>query len=195
MGLPGGFHPNPNLSQFLGCAIIDLISIWNYFTTALIQGQYVIMNNLSFTGLIGQTVQVALIHDMMLVVCSSHIFLMYTIVAYIYNYILKFLITLINLFNGKKFNIMRNRVDSNNFSIQEFYLGVLIVALILFLLPTLAIFYFLAFIKQMISVLFMQTYLLTIQIILCNFPFHLLKFVMAHPFIIPNSINVQPSAT
>ena len=84
---------------------------------------------------------------MLLVVCSSHIFLLYTIVAYIYNYILKFLITLINLFNGKKFNIMRNRVDSNNFSIQEFYLGVLIVALILFLLPTLAMFYFLAFIK------------------------------------------------
>lgn len=162
MAYPGGFHPNPNLSQFLGCAIIDLIYIWNYFTTALIQGQYVIMNNLSLMGLIGQTVQVALIHDMLLVVCSSHIFLLYTIVAYVYQYILKMLITLINLFNGKKFNIMRNRVDSNNFSIQEFYLGVLIVALILFLLPTLAMFYFLAFIKQMISVLFMQTYLLTI---------------------------------
>ena len=34
MGLPGGFHPNPNLSQFLGCAILDLIYIWNYMSTA-----------------------------------------------------------------------------------------------------------------------------------------------------------------
>lgn len=117
--------------------------------------------NLSLTGLIGQTIQVALIHDT-LFVCSSHIFLLYTIVAYIYNNILSMLITLLNLFNGKKFNVMRNRVDSHNFTIQEFYLGVMMVALIIFLLPTLAMFYFLAFIKQMISVLFMQICLLIV---------------------------------
>jgi phosphatidylinositol N-acetylglucosaminyltransferase subunit Q len=107
-----------------------------------------------FFGMIGQTIQIALIHDA-LFVCSSHIFILYTAVAWIYNYIGKMLKTLINLFNGKKFNVMRNRVDSNNFSLLEFYLGVLIVALIIFLLPTLAMFYFLAFIKLVISVLFL----------------------------------------
>lgn len=98
--------------------------------------------------------------------------------------------TLINLFNGKKFNVMRNRVDSNNFSIQEFYLGVLIVAMILFLLPTLALFYYLAFIKQMISILFMQICLLVVQLVLCNVPLHLLKVVMTQPYVIPNSISI-----
>lgn len=109
--------------------------------------------------MIGSTIQVALIHDV-LFLCSSHVFILYTAVAWIYNYILKMLRTLINLFNGKKFNVMRNRVDSNNFSLQEFYLGVLIVALIIFLLPTLAAFYFLAFIKLVISVLGLQICLL-----------------------------------
>jgi phosphatidylinositol glycan class Q protein len=85
--------------------------------------------------------------------------------------------TLINLFSGKKFNVMRNRVDSNNFSLLEFYLGVLIVALIIFLLPTLAMFYFLAFIKLVISVLGLQICLIIAQIFLVNFPFHLLKFI------------------
>lgn len=33
MGLPGGFKPNHNLSQFIGCAILDVIYIWNYLTT------------------------------------------------------------------------------------------------------------------------------------------------------------------
>jgi len=65
------------------------------------------------------------------------------------------LITLINLFSGKKFNVMRKRVDSNNFTIQEFYLGIIIVALIVFLLPTIAMFYFVAFIRLMLSVLVM----------------------------------------
>jgi hypothetical protein len=40
--------------------------------------------------------------------------------------------------------------------------------------------------------LFMQICLLIIQIWLCNFPFHLLKFVMVHPYTIPNSINIEP---
>lgn len=159
MGLPGGFKPNPNLAEFIGCAILDLIYIWNYMTTAFIQIQNLIIRNLSFFGLIGSTIQVALIHDV-LFLCSSHVFILYTAVAWIYNYILKMLRTLINLFNGKKFNVMRNRVDSNNFSLQEFYLGVLIVALIIFLLPTLAAFYFLAFIKLVISVLGLQICLL-----------------------------------
>ena len=74
-------------------------------------------------------------------------------IAWIYKYILRMLGTLINLFNGKKYNVMRNRVDSNNFSIQEFYIGVLIVALIIFLLPTLAMFYFVAFIQLLIIIL------------------------------------------
>jgi len=73
---------------------------------------------------------------------------------------LKMLGTLINLFNGKKFNVMRKRVDRNKFSLQEFYLGVLIVCLIIFLLPTLAMFYFLAFIKLVLSVLGLQICLL-----------------------------------
>ena len=96
------------------------------------------------------------------------------------------------MFNGKKFNVMRNRVDSNQFSLQEFYLGVLIVALIIFLLPTLAMFYFLAFIKLVMSVLFLQICLLIAQIILLNFPFHLFMFVRNNAYILPNSINIEP---
>ena len=37
MGLPGGFKPNPNLAEFIGNAILDLIHIWNFMTTAFIQ--------------------------------------------------------------------------------------------------------------------------------------------------------------
>lgn len=192
MGLPGGFKPNPNLAEFIGNAILDLILIWNYLSTAFIQIQTIIITNLAFSGLIGSTIQVALIHDV-LFVCSTHIFILYTAVAWIYNYILKMLRTLINLFNGKKFNVMRNRVDSNNFTLQEFYLGVLIVALIIFLLPTLAMFYFLAFIKLVISVLLLQLILLAAQIMLVYFPYHLVHFVHKNAYILPNSINIEPA--
>ena len=56
MGLPGGFKPNPNLSQFIGCAILDLIYIWNYMTTAFISIQSYILRTLAFSGVIGSTI-------------------------------------------------------------------------------------------------------------------------------------------
>jgi phosphatidylinositol glycan class Q protein len=85
--------------------------------------------------------------------------------------------TLINLFGGKKYNVMRRRVDANNFSLQEIYLGVVMMALIIFLLPTLAMFYFLAFVRLIISVLAMQIALLVVQIFIINFPVYLLIMV------------------
>lgn len=116
MGLPGGFKPNHNLSQFIGCAILDMIYTWNYVTTGLNQMQVHILWYAASTGLLGLTTMISLVHDIFFM-CSFHIFMPYTVVAYIYKNILKMLGTLFNLFNGKKFNIMRNRVDANDFSI------------------------------------------------------------------------------
>lgn len=64
-------------------------------------------------------------------------------------------------------------------------------ALIIFLLPTLAMFYFLAFIKLVISVLGLQICLLIAQIFLVHFPFHLLVFVQRHAHIMPNGIKLE----
>ena len=35
MRLPAGFKPNPNLDNFIGNFILDIISVWNYVTTKL----------------------------------------------------------------------------------------------------------------------------------------------------------------
>jgi len=79
-------------------------------STAFIQLQTFTLKTLAFSGFIGQTIQIALIHDT-LFLCSGHIFVLYTVVAMMYSYILEMLVTLINLFSGKKFNVLKNRVD------------------------------------------------------------------------------------
>jgi phosphatidylinositol glycan class Q protein len=61
--------------------------------------------------------------------------------------------TQMRLFRGRKFNIIRGRDDSNSFNVTEMYLGVMIVSISLFLLPTVAIFYYYAFISIIISVM------------------------------------------
>ena len=67
-------------------------------------------------------------------------------------------------------------------------------ALIIFLLPTLAMFYFLAFIKLVISVLGLQICLLIAQIFLLNFPYHLLLFMNSNSLVLPSGINFEPQA-
>jgi phosphatidylinositol glycan class Q protein len=61
--------------------------------------------------------------------------------------------TLIRLFRGRKFNTIRGREDSISFNVSEMYLGVMVISIALFLLPTLAIFYYYAFISIMLSVI------------------------------------------
>jgi len=77
----------------------------------------------------------------------------YTIFAIAYHYTLSMMNTLFRLFRGKKFNVLRKRDDANNFSVSELFLGVLIITLAIFLLPTIAIFYYYAFISIILSVL------------------------------------------
>lgn len=57
------------------------------------------------------------------------------------------------LFRGRKFNMIRGRDDSNQFNVAEMYLGVMVVAISVLLLPTLAMFYYYAFISIIISVM------------------------------------------
>jgi hypothetical protein len=63
-------------------------------------------------------------------------------------------------------------------------------ALIIFLLPTLAMYYFLAFVRLVVSVLAFQLMLLATQIILVDFPFYLIGLVYAEKFILPNGVEL-----
>lgn len=40
MSLPVGFKPNPNLDNFIGNFLLDIISMWNYITTEVTDIEY-----------------------------------------------------------------------------------------------------------------------------------------------------------
>ena len=103
--------------------------------------------------------------------------------------------TLINLFNGKKYNIMRQRVDSNKFDLSEFYIGVLIVALIIFLLPTLAIYYFADFLVLMLKAMIIQLALISVQILITHWPTYLLLHTIWNPYTLPSSFMLESDLT
>ena len=55
MGLPAGFKPNPNLDNFLGHLILDLINVWNFVTTELTLLEHFIVKYMAMFGVMGIT--------------------------------------------------------------------------------------------------------------------------------------------
>ena len=51
------------------------------------------------------------------------------------------LASLWRLFRGKKWNVLRQRVDSASFDIDQLFIGTLFFTILLFLLPTTALYY------------------------------------------------------
>jgi hypothetical protein len=89
--------------------------------------------------------------------------------------------------------MIRGRDDSNQFNVAEMYLGVMIVAISVLLLPTLAMFYYYAFISIIISVMVLQLLLIFLQIVFTDFPYFSLAWSLSHPYILPNGIRLSLS--
>ena len=53
MGLPAGFKPNPNLDNFLGHLMLDIIGMWNYVTTELTTLEPIMIKYFAVSGLMG----------------------------------------------------------------------------------------------------------------------------------------------
>lgn len=152
MGLPAGFKPNPNLDNFLGNFILDQINLWNKVTTALTLFEPFLVKGIACSGFLGVGFFFAVCHDI-LFFSTSYIFIQYSFFAYVYKYILGIMGTLFMLFRGKKYNIIRKRTEASSFYMQELYLGVILVTMMTFLLPTIAMYYYVCFILIIVGVL------------------------------------------
>ena len=115
----------------------------------------------------------------------------YTIFTTFYCLGLSMIGTLIRLFRGRKLNTIRGRVDSNSFNTAEMYLGIIVVSISLLLLPTLAFFYYYAFISIMLSVIGMQILLVFCQILFTDFPYFNLVFALWQPYLLPGGIQID----
>lgn len=53
MSLPAGFKPNPNLDNFLGNLLLDIIGLWNFVTTELTVFEPILIRYFAYFGLLG----------------------------------------------------------------------------------------------------------------------------------------------
>ncbi len=123
---------------------------------------------IGFSSFAGASMPIALFSDL-LSVLTLHIYCFYVASARIYNWQLTIIISLFHLFRGKKRNVLRNRIDSCDYDLDQLLLGTIFFTLLFFLLPTVLVFY-LTFASARMAIITLKAVLDTLLACLNHFP-------------------------
>lgn len=93
-----------------------------------------------FSAFAGASMPIAIMSDL-LSALTLHIYSFYLASARIFHWQLTILQSLFHLFRGKKHNVLRNRIDSCDYDLDQLLVGTILFTLLFFLLPTVVVFY------------------------------------------------------
>jgi len=186
MGLPAGFKPNVELDSALGSSILTFIDYWNYITTFLTGFEPEIVRILGIIGMMGASFQLVLLADFVSF-CSIHVYYIYRLVSAIFFLQLDVMLSLFRLTMGYKMNILKQRVDRAEYGVDEVLLGTLIFTGLLFLWPTIAM-YYLSFVGIWLGVELVHLVLRLVHVLICRFPYYLLGVYAMGSFQFPAGV-------
>lgn len=189
MGWPAGLKLNNNLDRFLGELFLWLIYLWTEIFGLILPYIPVFVKVIGFSGVLGASMIVSCLADF-LTLCTVHIYVFYSIAARIYNWQLSVLWSLFNLFRGKKYNVLRDRLDSCDYDLDQLLLGTILFTLLFFLFPTVVV-YYLLFCTARITVIGVQIVLKTMLAVLNHFPLFTLMLRFKDPLRLPGGIRLD----
>lgn len=140
MGWPAGLKLNNELAKFLGDLFLWVIEYWAGCMQTLEPALPRIIQIIGFSSFAGASMPISLFSDL-LSILTIHIYSFYIASARIYNWQLTIIVSLFHLFRGKKRNVLRNRIDSCDYDLDQLLLGTIFFTLLTFLLPTVGVFY------------------------------------------------------
>lgn len=140
MDYPAGLKLNNDLARFLGDLFLWVIEYWSGCMQSLRPALPAIIQFIGFSSFAGASMPISLFSDL-LSLLTLHIYAFYIASARIYNWQLTIINSLFHLFRGKKRNVLRNRIDSCDYDLDQLLLGTILFTLMAFLLPTIGVFY------------------------------------------------------
>lgn len=190
---PYGIKLNDELSKFLGDLflwIIDFVNMCYFRVLVSKQSLIFLIDALSFlTYSFGMTFAIAVIIDYISIL-TLHFKLFYKISSKLYSLQLKLLISLFYLFCGKKYNVLRNRIDNESYSLEVLLIGVLIFMILIFLSPTIIAFYAIYTCLQYISTIF-EISLMIVLMCLNHFPLFIIMLKLKDGARIPRGVHMN----
>ncbi|BFZ56348.1 pig-Q [Savitreella phatthalungensis] len=167
-GWPAGLKLNNELATFLGDLFLWLLGTWRGALTAAYPHFPWIIRSVGICGFLGASISVALISDC-LSLLTLHLHLFYHACAKVYGWQVSALVSLFHLFRGKKRNVLRHRIDSNDYDLDQLLLGTVLFTLLVFLFPTVLVFY-VTFAIARIAIRFLRTALDMVLAFLVQLP-------------------------
>ncbi|OCK80666.1 N-acetylglucosaminyl transferase component Gpi1 [Lepidopterella palustris CBS 459.81] len=168
MEWPGGLKLNTELAEFLGDLFLWVIDHWAGCMAMLRPFLPGIIHFIGFSSFAGATMPISLFSDLVSLL-TLHIYSFYIASARIFNWQLTIIISLFHLFRGKKRNVLRNRIDSCDYDLDQLLLGTILFTLLFFLLPTVFVFY-LTFASARMAIISLKATLDTMLAFLNHFP-------------------------
>lgn len=132
---------------------------------------------------------IALFSDLLSIV-TLHIHSFYMASARIFNWQYTILLSLFQLFRGKKHNVLRKRIDSCDYDLDQLLLGTILFTLLFFLLPTVIVFY-LTFACSRMAIISLKAVLDTMLACLNHFPLFALMLRIKDSRRLPGGIRFE----
>ncbi|CAH0563936.1 unnamed protein product [Brassicogethes aeneus] len=189
MGSPIGLKLNYAFNQSLGKFFFYHITLWKVFLNGLhpLIEQY--FKCLLFPCLFGFTFQIAMLYDV-ISISTFHVYCIYVYAARMFNLQVKCLISLWRLFMGRKFNPLRNRVDSCQYEQNQLFIGTLGFTVFLFLLPTTTM-YYTVFVSFRIIIKIVETLFSKLRHILNVLPLYGLSLWIFNSNLVAGSLYIK----
>ena len=188
MSYPAGLKLNTELAVFLGDLFLWVIDYWslllNTFVTPALPS---LIHLIGFSSFAGASFPIAIFSDL-LSLLTLHIYCFYIASARIYNWQLSIISSLFHLFRGKKRNVLRNRIDSCDYDLDQLLLGTILFTLLFFLLPTVVVFY-LTFAGARVGIIILKAVLDSCLACLNHFPLFALMLRIKDSKRLPGGIH------
>lgn len=189
MDWPAGLKLNNELAAFLGDLFLWVIENWAAFIANLQPYLPHIIYIFGCSSFAGASMPIALFSDL-LSILTVHIYSFYIASARIFNWQLTIIISLFHLFRGKKRNVLRNRIDSCDYDLDQLLLGTILFTVLFFLLPTVVVFY-LTFASARMLIISMKAGFDTCLAFLNHFPLFALMLRVKDSRRLPGGIRFE----
>lgn len=167
-GWPAGLKLNSELASFFGDMFLWLIDSWRQLLDLAHPHLFLAIRTIGLGGFLGASLSISLMSDF-LSLLTFHLYIFYAASARLYDWQITILISLFHLFRGKKRNVLRNRIDSCDYDLDQLLLGTIFFTLLAFLFPTVLVFY-LTFATARIALKFGKTGMDMVLAFLVQFP-------------------------
>ncbi|CEG78349.1 hypothetical protein RMATCC62417_12972 [Rhizopus microsporus] len=184
---PAGLKLNQELAYFLSELFLWLLRLWTLCPQAIERFTPQIIHAIGLSGIFGVTMLISLSSDF-LAFMTLHIYCFYTVAARIFNWQLVILYSLFNLFRGKKKNVLRNRIDSCDYDLDQLLLGTSLFTLLTFLFPTVFV-YYLTFALGRVGIIILQAIMETVLAFFNHFPLFAIMLRIKDPHRLPGGLQ------